>query len=206
MCHFCQGLRKCFSDVPTLLTSFLVKGSTISLLGLLVRGQTHIHWQHLPWTRKGRHLCIMLYMQGLSRKTPAIANITRTVYTTSMPPGSQGEWTGMHVREQWWRHCTGQWGQQTQLSEHVYRVVVTFKITEWTEQRVCIKCCIKAWTFLHGNHLDDSEGHSYRWLVIGSFITTPHQLVHPVSCSFLVKHQITQVTQPPAVTSGFSQN
>ena len=39
-----------------------------------------------------------------------------------------------------------------------------------------------AWTFLHGNYLDDSEGSSYGKLVIGSFITTPCLLVHHVSC------------------------
>ena len=44
----------------------------------------------------------------------------------------------------------------------------------------------------------NSEGGSYGQLVIGSFITTT--LMHHVSCrvqSFLVKHQITQVTQSP---------
>ena len=34
-------------------------------------------------------------------------------------------------------------------------------------------------------------------LVIGSFITTTHLLVHPVSCRVLAKPQITQVTQRP---------
>ena len=43
----------------------------------------------------------------------------------------------------------------------------------------------------------DSEGCSYGQLVIGNFITTTHPLMHHVTCSFLVKHQITQVTQPP---------
>ena len=30
-----------------------------------------------------------------------------------------------------------------QLSEHVYCVAVTFKMTERVEQRICIKFCIK---------------------------------------------------------------
>ena len=51
-------------------------------------------------------------------------------------------------------------------------------------------------TFLHGNYSDDSEGRSYGHLVIGSFITTVSPLVHHVSCSFLVKYQITQATLP----------
>ena len=29
------------------------------------------------------------------------------------------------------------------LSEHVYRVTVTFKITQWVEQQICIKFCVK---------------------------------------------------------------
>ena len=51
------------------------------------------------------------------------------------------------------------------------------------------------WTFLCGNYWDDSEGCSYGQLVIGRFITTTHPLMHHISCR--VKHQITQVTQPP---------
>ena len=46
--------------------------------------------------------------------------------------------------------------------------------------------------------MDDSEGHTYGLLVIGSFIMTMCPLMHHISCrTFLVKHQITQVTQPP---------
>ena len=30
-----------------------------------------------------------------------------------------------------------------QLSEHVYCVAVTFKMTEQVEQRICIKCWVK---------------------------------------------------------------
>ena len=29
------------------------------------------------------------------------------------------------------------------LSEHVYCVAITFKVTEWVEQRICIRFCIK---------------------------------------------------------------
>ena len=53
----------------------------------------------------------------------------------------------------------------------------------------------KPWPFHHRNYSDDSEGHSYGQLVIGSFIMPAHAS-HLVQ-SFLVKHKITQVTQLP---------
>ena len=45
----------------------------------------------------------------------------------------------------------------------------------------------QAWTFLCRNYSDDSEGCSYRQLVIGSFIMTTHPLTHHVSCSLFGK-------------------
>ena len=54
-----------------------------------------------------------------------------------------------------------------------------------------------AWKFLSRMYADDSEGHSYGQRVTGSFITTMYMFMHHVLYSFLVKHQITQVTQPP---------
>ena len=42
----------------------------------------------------------------------------------------------------------------------------------------------------------NENSYSYGQLVTGSFIMTMHLLMHQVSCSFFVKHQITQVTQP----------
>ena len=38
------------------------------------------------------------------------------------------------------------------------------------------------WMLLCGNYLDDSEGCSYRQLVMGSFIMTMRLLMHHVSC------------------------
>ena len=38
--------------------------------------------------------------EGLSRKSPSIVNAMRTVCTTVMEPGRQGEWTGMCMCEQ----------------------------------------------------------------------------------------------------------
>ena len=98
------------------------------------------------------------------------------------------------------------------LSEHVYCVAVTFKMTEQVEQWICIKFCVKLehfspetiqmiqrpqlwatgdWQFHHNN----APAH------------TSHLLQ---SC--LVKHQIARWLSPPTaqiwcpVTSGFSQN
>ena len=49
----------------------------------------------------------------------------------------------MCMCEQWRLHCTSQWGQWMPLSEHVYCVAVAFKMTEWSEQGICIKFCMK---------------------------------------------------------------
>ena len=48
----------------------------------------------------------------------------------------------MHMCGQWQLHCTSPWGWQTPLSEHVYCVAVTLKMTEWVQQ-ICIKFCVK---------------------------------------------------------------
>ena len=45
--------------------------------------------------------------------------------------------------EPWQFHCTSQWGQQTLWSEHLYCVAIAFKMTEWVEQWICIKFCVK---------------------------------------------------------------
>ena len=82
------------------------------------------------------------------------------------------------------------------LSEHVYCVAGTFKMTEQVEQWICITFCIK----LEHSSMETiqiQKAAAYGQLVIGRFIMTMHLLVHCVSCSFLAKHQITQLTQPP---------
>ena len=43
------------------------------------------------------------------------------------------------MHEQWRLHCTGQWGGWTPLSEPVYWVAITFKMTKLVEQRIYIK-------------------------------------------------------------------
>ena len=74
-------------------------------------------------------------------------------------------------------------------------MAVTCKMTERVEQLICIKFCIKL------EHIsmetDDAEGCSYGQLAIGSLVRTRCPLMHHILCSFLAKHQITQVTQPP---------
>ena len=82
------------------------------------------------------------------------------------------------------------------LSEHVYCVAVPFQMTEWVEQRICIKFCVKL-EYSSVDSLDDSEGHSYRQLEIGSFIKTKRPLPHLISNrAFWWNNRITQVTQP----------
>ena len=66
------------------------------------------------------------------------------------------------------------------LNEHVYRVAVTFKMTERVEQWICITFCVKREHCLCGKYFDDAEGRSYGQQVIASFITTVHLLVHHV--------------------------
>ena len=66
------------------------------------------------------------------------------------------------------------------LSEHVYCVTIAFKMTEWVEQQIFTKFCavnIRPWKLLRGFRRPQL------WqLVIGSFITTMHLLMHHISC------------------------
>ena len=82
------------------------------------------------------------------------------------------------------------------LSEHVYCVAITFKMTEQLEQWICIEFCIK---------LEHSSVKLFGWFRrLQLWATGDWQLHHDsmsthASClvqSFLAKHQITQVTQP----------
>ena len=49
----------------------------------------------------------------------------------------------MRMRKYWWLHHTSQWGRLMLLSEPVKCVAVTFKMTEWVEQWICIRFYIK---------------------------------------------------------------
>ena len=66
------------------------------------------------------------------------------------------------------------------LSENVYCVAVTFKMTERVEQQICTKFCVKLEHSSIETIADDSEGHSYGQLVIVSFITTMCPLTHDI--------------------------
>ena len=68
------------------------------------------------------------------------------------------------------------------LSEHVYCVAITFKMTEQVEQRICIKFCIKLAHSSAETMRMIQKILSYGQLVIGSFITTIHPLMHHISC------------------------
>ena len=82
------------------------------------------------------------------------------------------------------------------LSEHVYCVAVAFKRTEQVEQQICIKFCIK---------LEHSSTETI-WMIrevaaMGNWwlAASSQQHAHLWGTShveFLVKHQITQLTQP----------
>ena len=80
------------------------------------------------------------------------------------------------------------------LSERVYCVAVTFKMTEESNESASnfvLSLNVPPWKLFRW-----FRSCSYGLLVIGSFIMTMHLLMHHVLCS-LAKHQITQVTQPP---------
>ena len=80
------------------------------------------------------------------------------------------------------------------LSEHVYCVTVTFKMTEQVEKRLCSKFCIK---------LEHSSTETIQMIQkTAGMGTGDWQLHHATDASrlmqtFLAKHQITQVTQSP---------
>ena len=117
----------------------------------------------------------------------------------------------MRRRDQCGLPCTSRWGWETLLSERVSCVAGSFKMTERAEQRICIRLCVK---------LERSSAESIRMiqeaaatgghLVIGRQLHRDNMLTHASRLvqNFLVKHQITQVTQPlySPVTSGFSRN
>ena len=86
------------------------------------------------------------------------------------------------------------------LSEHVYCVVIVFKMMELVEQHISIKFCIK---------LEHSSTETIKMIektvAMGNWWLAASSGQHTCSCitflcSVLVKHEITQVTQPPDST------
>ena len=80
---------------------------------------------------------------------------------------------------------------------HVYCVTISFKMTEQVDQQICIKFCFK---------LEHSSAETIGWFRRPQLRATGDWQLHhnnaPTNAShlmqsFLVKHQITQVTQPP---------
>ena len=95
----------------------------------------------------------------------------------------QGEWTGMPIREKWWLHCTSQWRWQTPLSEHVYCVAVEFKMTEWVEQRICIRFCIKLErSSAETIWMTQKAAAMGNWWLAASSWQCPCPLMHHISC------------------------
>ena len=79
------------------------------------------------------------------------------------------------------------------MSEHVYCVVVAFKMTEQVEQWICIQFCIK----LDHSFKKPFECFRRPQLWESGDCWQLHQAMYHVSCrDFLVKHEITLVTQP----------
>ena len=113
-----------------------------------------------------------------------------------MSPGSQEEWAGVCMHEQWRLYCTSQWGRYMLLSEHVYCVAIAFKMTEQVEQWICIKFCVK----LEHSSMDTIQMIQKAaamvnwWLAASSWQRAWSYITSPAG--FLVKHKITQVTQP----------
>ena len=95
-----------------------------------------------------------------------------------------------------WR---GSWWRLGELSEDVYCVAVTFKITEQVEQQICIRFCVK---------LEHSSAETIQmiqkatamgnwWLAASSRQRTHSCITSHLLQSFFMKHQITQMTQCP---------
>ena len=63
----------------------------------------------------------------------------------------------MHTCEQWWQlHCTSQWRRETPLSEHMRCCCIQ---SGWARRAMNLHQILHwAWTFLHLNYSDDSEG------------------------------------------------
>ena len=99
------------------------------------------------------------------------------------------------------------------LSDHVYYVVVAFKMTEWVEQQLCIKFCIK---LKHSSAetiqmIQKATATNIWWLAASSCVSTHSHITSPaefflenIKSPRWLSSPTTQIWHP--VTSGFSQN
>ena len=119
----------------------------------------------------GMRVCI----PGLSGKSPAIVNVTRTDISVT------GEWTGVHMCEEWRLHCTSQWGEVDTV--HWARVLCGCHIQkDWARRAANLQRILHwAWTFLHGSYSDDSEGAA----VSNWWLAAPSQ---PSACTCITSH------------------
>ena len=83
------------------------------------------------------------------------------------------------------------------LSEHVYCVAITIKMTEQVQQWIYIRFCIK---LEHSSTetipmIQKATAMGNWWLAVLSRNVPTRPFVHHVLCSFLAKYQITEMTQ-----------
>ena len=125
-----------------------------------------------------------------------------------MLPGGQGEWTGMHMYEQWQLHCTSCQGE-VDAAEWACVPCGHHIQNERVEQWNCVKFCTK---------LEHSSSKTIWMIQRAAAMGTWWLAALPQQCAcscimshaeFFVKQYITQVTQPTYcqiwhfVTSGF---
>ena len=83
------------------------------------------------------------------------------------------------------------------LSAHVYCVAITFKMTEPVEQWICIKFCVKLeHSSTETNQMIQKPAAIGNCWLAASSLQCAHSASRLVQ-RFVVKHPITQMTQPP---------
>ena len=83
------------------------------------------------------------------------------------------------------------------LSEHVYSVVITFKMMVWVEQWICIKFCIFEHSSAETIWMIQKAAAMGNWWLAASSGDNASPRVLLSHAEFSAKHQITQLIQPP---------